>query len=86
LDTLIEVLPTNISVNQNGPHGRREMEITGVVKGSIEQHAVQDLLSGKLKLVAVTERERAFLSANSNKLTLILQEVLELKELIKNKK
>lgn len=87
MDTLIKFLPKSISMNQTPATGARSVEMICECVGPIDtdfHKMMQDAYSGKKHLVILSDYEYAMMSTDSKKLSLILQEVLELKDLIKN--
>lgn len=83
MDTLTKFMPISVSSNQNNIRGLQQVEVTCQVVGNIDGKLIDDLMYNRKYLVAVSESEYINLSNDSKKLTLILQELLELKELIK---
>lgn len=74
-------------MNQTPATGRRSVELVCECVGPIDtdfHKMIQDTYNGKKHLVLLNDYEYTMISTDSKKLSLILQEVLELKDLIKN--
>lgn len=79
-------MPISIDQSTNGHGGPLYTKITCEVFGPIDldfRKLMDDLWTNKKHLIPVSDIEYATMSSDSKKLSLILQEVLELKSLIR---
>jgi len=79
LDTLAEFLVTNITETSYSHNGIKEITIQAQLPGSCPSNLMKGLIDNTFHLVAVNKKIK---NTDSQKLQLILLELLELKEII----